>query len=132
MMAYDSTRDRSVLFGGFNHSLQSFGDTWEWNGSEWTQVSHFGATPCGFASLAFKGDSVALFGGSNSIFSPQIYGSTWTWNGRNWTLRQDFGPSPRYGANMCYDSKRGTLVLFGGAITTSTGVADTWEHSEGP
>src|SRR5262245_54042956 len=85
-----------------------------------------------FASLAFKGDSVALFGGSSTITLTQLYGSTWTWNGRNWTLRQDFGPSARSGHNMCYDSKRGTLVLFGGAISASTGAADTWEHSEGP
>jgi hypothetical protein len=53
---------------------------------------------------------------------------------RNWTLRQDFGPSPRFAHTMCYDSKRGTLVLFGGFISlqSESTVADTWEHSEGP
>jgi hypothetical protein len=134
MMAYDSTRNVTVLFGGIGQGNIWLGDTWEWNGSEWTQVSHFGATPCLAAALAFKGDSVALFGGQNfATPTPQYYGSTWTWNGRNWTLRQDFGPSPRSGHNMCYDSKRSTLVLFGGAIGSSTTVgADTWEHSEGP
>ena len=135
VMAYDSTRDRTVLFGGFGQTNAPLGDTWEWNGSEWTQVSHFGATPCLNTSLAFKGDSVALFGGTNTIFStppPQYYGSTWTWNGRNWTLRQDFGPSPRSGHSMCYDSKRGTLVLYGGGSGTRVFSTDTWEHSEGP
>lgn len=135
-MAYDSTRDRIVLFGGWDETTGVLlGDTWEWNGSVWTQVSDFGATPCAVASFAFKGDSVALFGGASGIPSrfDQIYGSTWTWDGRNWTLRQDFAPSPRYGANMCYDSKRGTLVLYGGASSAgAVFFTETWEHSEGP
>jgi hypothetical protein len=136
MMAYDSTRDRIVLFGGWDNAGVSLGDTWEWNGSVWTQVSDFGATPCAVASCAFKGDSVALFGGltGTAAHSDQNLGSTWTWDGRNWTLRQNFGPSPRWGANMCYDSKRGTLVLYGGGTATSSAVfsTETWEHSEGP
>jgi len=137
VMAYDSTRDRSVLFGGLDAISHTLGDTWEWNGSMWTQVSDFGIVPCVFASLAFKGDGVALFGGASGAASDpaaKILGSTWTWNGRNWTLRQDFGPSPRFAHAMCYDSKRGTLVLFGGFISLQpeATVADTWEHSEGP
>ena len=137
-MAYDSTRDRSVLFGGFDLQLHTLGDTWEWNGSMWTQVSDFGIVRCGYASLAFKGDSVALFGGASGVASTpeaKVLASTWAWNGRNWTLRQDFGPSPRFAHAMCYDSKRGTLVLFGGSIDLQSDanyVADTWEHSEGP
>jgi len=137
VMAYDSTRDRSVLFGGLDHTgLNTLGDTWEWNGSVWTQVRDFGTAPCALASLAFKGDSVALFGGVSawlSVPDVKLYGSTWTWNGGNWTLRQDFAPSPRFAHSMCYDTKRGTLVLFGGVISPQSGpVADTWEHSEGP
>ena len=134
-MAYDSTRDRTVLFGGNDETTDAvLGDTWEWNGSEWTKVSNFGATPCGLAALAFKGDNVALFGGRSGTSShPGVtYGTTWTWDGRDWTLRQDFGPSPRYGPIMCYDSKRGTLVLYGGVSGTGVFLTDTWEHSEGP
>jgi hypothetical protein len=135
-MAYDSTHDQTVLFGGFGTNGKGLGDTWIWDGSGWTQVSDFGATPCGLASLAFKGDSVALLGGSSSApgFSPVPLGSTWTWDGKNWTLRQDFGPPARFAAAMSYDSKRSALVLFGGWNGASTSVffADTWEHSEGP
>ena len=134
-MAYDSTRDRTVLFGGNDETTDAvLGDTWEWNGSEWTKVSNFGATPCGLAALAFKGDNVALFGGRSGTSShPGVtYGTTWTWDGRDWTLRQDIGPSPRYGPIMCYDSKRGTLVLYGGVSGTGVFLTDTWEHSEGP
>lgn len=37
-VAYDAARNRVVLFGGFR-SGQDFNDTWEWNGSAWTQVT---------------------------------------------------------------------------------------------
>jgi len=137
-MAYDSNRDRSVLFGGFEHQTgMALADTWEWNGSMWTRISGFGATRCMLAALAFKGDSVALFGGVDPILPAAVasFGSTWTWDGKHWTLRQHFGPSPRYGHSMCYDSKRGRLVLFGGGADTPSGPVDfmdTWEHSEGP
>ena len=41
-MAYDSQRGVTVLFGGDNGS--NLGDTWEWNGSTWTQLSTKGPT----------------------------------------------------------------------------------------
>jgi Galactose oxidase, central domain len=132
VMAYDSGRDRTVLFGGLGASVL-LGDTWEWNGSVWTQMSDFGPAPSLYAALAFKGDSVALFGGAmTDIFPQKPFGSTWTWDGKNWTLRQDFGPPPRCGHAMSYDGKRATLVLFGGASDPNSYFADTWEHSEGP
>lgn len=124
-MAYDNNRKRTVLFGGrgAGANATTFGDTWEWDGAVWTEISSFGAPPCAFHAMAFKADSVALFNNS----------ATWTWDGRHWTLRQDFGPSPhRTGHAMCYDSKRASLAVFGGTQTDGeTLYGDTWEHSEG-
>jgi len=37
-MAYDLTRNRVVLFGGFRPG-QDFADTWEWNGTSWGQIT---------------------------------------------------------------------------------------------
>jgi hypothetical protein len=37
-LAYDATRNRVVLFGGFR-SGQDFSDTWEWNGTAWSQIT---------------------------------------------------------------------------------------------
>ena len=37
-IAYDATRNRVVLFGGFRAG-QDFNDTWEWNGTVWTQAT---------------------------------------------------------------------------------------------
>jgi hypothetical protein len=137
-MAYDSNRGRTVLFAGTS-ATGAMADTWEWDGSAWAQKSDFGATASAYAALAFKGDSVALFGGALSTRGniSTIYPNTWTWDGKRWTLRQFMGPGPRYKHAMAYDSKRGCLVLFGGLCTTPTGgsllgemLGDTWEHSE--
>jgi hypothetical protein len=38
-MAYDRSRERLVLFGGFDGNSQRRGDTWEWDGTRWTDVT---------------------------------------------------------------------------------------------
>ena len=40
-MAFDSARQRTVLFGG-NDSQHLKNDTWEWDGGVWTQVADTG------------------------------------------------------------------------------------------
>src|ERR1700688_906989 len=40
--AYDVARGCVVLFGGSALTGGSFGDTWEWDGSDWTQVEDTG------------------------------------------------------------------------------------------
>ena len=37
-LAYDSRRERVVLYGG-SSGTQTFGDTWEWDGANWRQVA---------------------------------------------------------------------------------------------
>ena len=37
-MAYDSARNRTVLFGGGDFSSNLRGDTWEWDGKNWTEM----------------------------------------------------------------------------------------------
>lgn len=44
-----------------------------------------------------------------------------------WTQKQDVGPPARVGAAAAFDSVRGRLVLFGGAVPSTTAFADTWE-----
>ena len=97
-------------------------------------LANFGATPCSSAALAFKGDSVALFGGARLLDPQAFFGTTWTWDGKHWTLRQDIGPAPRSQHAMAFDAKRGRLVVFGGFAVPPGQIltfGDTWEHSEG-
>ena len=39
-MAYDSNRGRTVLFGGLGGAgVGNLGDTWEWDGENWTHMA---------------------------------------------------------------------------------------------
>jgi len=116
-MAYDSQRGRTVLFGGDGGS-SLLGDTWEWDGSAWTNVANGGPlarSGHGMAYDSVRGRTV-LFGGLSFL------GDTWEWDGMTWTNVTTSGPSARSGHSMAYDSQRGRTVLFGGS-----GLADTWE-----
>src|SRR5205823_1183060 len=101
----------------------SNGETWEWNGTAWTQRAVSGPSPRGHHAMAYdigRGVTV-LFGGSDGTSS----GETWEWNGSAWTQRAAPGPSARYGHAMVHDAARRVMVLFGG---DSGGVAngETW------
>ncbi len=130
-MAYDSTRGRVVLFGGYRYDYgsnqsQFFADTWEWDGDTWVQRTpeSFPSARLG-AAMAYDGvrGRVVLFGGlgSGNLFS----GDTWEWDGNDWAQKAT-SPSARQSHAMAYDGARGRAVLFGGS-TRGRSLADTWE-----
>jgi len=121
-MAFDSQRGRTVLFGGKDDS-SPFGDTWEWDGSTWTQVATTGPSPRFAHAIVYDSQRArtVLFGG---YF---ILGDTWEWNGSIWTQVATTGPLGRHSHAMAYDSRRGRTVLFGGAYYSGIILADTWE-----
>jgi hypothetical protein len=124
VMAYDSTRGVSVLFGGMAAG-GVMPDTWEWDGTNWTQRIPTTWPPARAASGmvfdAARGVTV-FFGGMSGGGQP--LNDTWEWNGANWTLRTPTTkPSARYFHAMAYDSVRHMTVLFSGM----NGEADTWE-----
>lgn len=123
-MAYDTARDRAVLFGGTN-GFTNLGDTWEWNGSNWIQASPAASPPPRIdTAMAYdqaRGNTLLFGGGSRTT----TFGDTWVWNGANWTqLFPVTSPSPRAAHAMAYDARRGKVVLFGG---TGANGAETWE-----
>jgi len=125
-MAYDSARNRTVVFGGIGSS-GLYSDTWEWNNTAWSQVNVSG--PSARESFAMVYDAargvVTLFGGLDG--SPALLGDTWTYNGTAWTqLSPGTSPSARKGHSMTYDSVRQVVVLFGGEDAGGK-QADTWE-----
>jgi len=133
-MAFDSQRGVTVLFGGRQggYPTPDFGDTWEWNGSAWTQRSGGGPPSRDWHTLVFdsqRGVSV-LFGGEDNRQNP--YSDTWEWNGTTWTQRPTADPTPdplpRYGHALAYDAQQGAAVLFGG-YTGSSYLSDTWHWS---
>lgn len=125
-MAYDTRRNRLVIFGGNNGA--NLGDTWEWDGTTWTQRAVGGSAPAPrtFHSMVFdsaRGYAV-LFGGTTGGY-PQ-FGDTWAWNGSSWTLLSGGSTDPsllRQEHAMVYDTHRTRIVMFGGfggLISTAT------------
>jgi len=124
---FDSLRHRLVIVVG-NQSSSNL-ETWEWDGSDWTQRSSGGPRPRSGAAMAFdslRGESV-LFGGT---LGNGGLADTWVWDGSGWQQVGSGGPLPRWGHAMTFDSQRGEVVLFGGMGTpfgNPANLADTWE-----
>ncbi len=126
MMAYDSARGLSVMFGG-SGSTGSSSATWEWDGASWTQKNPAMSPPARvWAAMTY--DSVrnrtVLFGGDGPN---GLLGDTWVYDGSTWTqMNPASSPTPRDGPAMAFDPTRGRAVLFGGHDSTGR-LGDTWE-----
>jgi hypothetical protein len=131
-MTYDAANGYVLLFGGTGPGGQMLGDTWEFNGSRWTEFSQVMPAMTG-ASMAYDAHlgQVVLFGGLDSSGVPQ--NETWTWNSlTGWTL-QDVAVSPpaRYDATLSdVESGTGSFVLYGGLGATATSPATTSTSGE--
>ena len=126
-MAYDTTRQRVVLFGGMGGGL--LGDTWEWDGFTWLpwtpSMPWVGPSVRYSHAMAYDAarQKVVLFGGTGGGY----HGDTWQWDGTNWIQSTPaVSPSARDQHAMAYDAARQRVVLFGGYDGSSV-VGDTWE-----
>jgi hypothetical protein len=125
-MAYDSERAKIVLFGG-GDDTSFFGDTWEWDGNEWTQIADTGPSNRSFHSMIYDTSEkeMLLFGGYTSYAVPNpIFGDTWKMKDNVWVKAQDMGPGPLALADMIYTGKR--AVHFGGYNGTVTN-QNSWD-----
>ncbi|MCK5940487.1 MAG: hypothetical protein KAI24_00855 [Planctomycetes bacterium] len=138
-MAYDVQRGVTVLFGGTtNLALPgNFTDTWEWNGSTWTQVAtaNAPAEPV-YSSMCYDvARGVCVLTGGTSLFGAPDQ-RTWEYDGFDWTDRTGaVGPAPTsipglgvQQAQMVYDQARGVSVLYGGRTPNGTFSTETWEY----
>jgi hypothetical protein len=84
-VADDAARNNVLLFGGFGGGTE-LGDTWTWDGTDWTQRSPADAPSrrysAGTAYDAARG-RVVLFGGGTNCCG--VLGDTWAWDGTEWT-----------------------------------------------
>ena len=129
-MAFDSHRNRVVLFAGLGVPGY-LNDTWEYDGSTWTQVNP-AITPPARDSHSMVYDSnrrvIVLFGGYNP--STNYLSDTWEYNGSNWQqVNTPQTPPGRHHHAMVYDSQRRVVVLYGGYSASDPQMEDTWEYN---
>jgi cysteine-rich repeat protein len=123
-MAYDADRGVFVLFGGFNGGYLN--DTWEFDGTLWTQVQPVTTPPKRRDhSMVFdeKRHRILMVGGRSDATE---FDDSWEWTGADWrqiTTARIPGGRDRFA--LAYNAALGNTVLFGG----SSGLAlhsDTW------
>jgi len=124
-MTYDSVRQRVVLFGGVGSS-GLLNDTWDWNGTAWTQRSP-ATSPSARSDAEMVFDTsrgVAVLVGGNTASGAAM--DTWEWNGTNWSPRSPATVPPvRTGYDIAFYGNGNKTVLFGGQ-TAFAGLNDTW------
>lgn len=129
-VAYDPVRQRVILFGGFPDVGTRLGDTWEWDGTNWTQRMP-ASSPGARSGHRMVWDPVrsviVLFGGRIDGSSATYMADTWTWNGSTWANVASAGPTAREGVALAWDPgfMGGRVVLFGG-LGAGGNRADTW------
>lgn len=130
-MVFDEKRGRVVMFGGgtpgsAGNPPRQLGDTWEFDGTAWTQRSETGPSARMSPGITYdsKRGLVILFGGMGAT---GFLGDTWSWDGAKWTKLADTGPEPRAMGYLAYDKKRDRVVLFGGRKGWPNDANDTWE-----
>jgi hypothetical protein len=124
-MAFDSDRNRVVLFGGSGAT----GDTWEWDGNHWRRIASADAEGRFNSVMAYdEAENLLIrFGGWTGI---SRVGDTWKYNGTQWRKILEEGPPGRNHSAMAYDSNRKVIVLFGGHDGERV-FGDTWELHSG-
>lgn len=117
-MVYDQHTEHIVLFGGITNSYYSqycLNDTWEFDGTKWTQVETEIAPPFRQGGMMVYNpdiDRVVLVGGScdNVIFN-----DVWEYDGSTWEQRKiNDCPLTRQNAAHSYDPTRKRFVICGG------------------
>jgi hypothetical protein len=135
--AYDSLRNRIIVFGGTTNPL---GDVWALTLGDtptWTQIAPLGTPPaarCGAAAIYDPArDRMVLFGGSVlPDYSGAAFADTWALSLAGtpaWSPLATGGTSPsaRQAASAVYDPWNDRMLIFGGWDGgTGTILSDTW------
>ncbi len=123
-LAYDSARERVVLFGGMDSVAATVyhDDTWEFDGVFWERRIIV-APPARYrAAMAYdaRRGVVVLHGGM------QADDKTWEYDGDAWSDAQVTGPSARSHHTMAYDEQNEVVVTYGANGTVLA--SETWEY----
>jgi Galactose oxidase, central domain len=131
-MAWDPIRQRMVLFGGGggDGTTFAFGDTWEWDGTNWVKRNP-ATTPPARLGHAMVWDPVrrrvVMLAGISNL-GPYL-GDTWEWDGTNWEQRTPATSLPATGTYVAaWDEARQRIVAFHSFYKNFTmPQTETWE-----
>jgi len=121
---YDPIRDRVIIYGG-KDEYDYRDELWEWDGKEWTEVTHSEPWPSFMTDpdLVFNSDieKLVLFG-KTIDYQPM---EMWYWDGVVWEKQESLSsiPSRRSSIELAYDPIRSVVVIYGG----NQFLEDTWE-----
>jgi len=127
-LAFDSARNRTVLYGGYENSFVDRGDTWEWDGAAWRQVAATGPGPLSDYGMTFDSmrNRTVLYGAHSSVNT--AYSETWEWDGAAWTQRVIYSPpGAGFGLDLAFDRAHARTVLFTGKTLGLSGVTWLWD-----
>jgi cysteine-rich repeat protein len=130
-MAYDGARGRTVMFGGSGSTIGSLGDTWEWDGSEWTALPAGANNPPVRSGHRMVYDpirkTIVMFGGYETLDAVDY--TVWEWD-RGWTpITPAFSgaaPPARTTFGMAFDPALGETLVFGGSDANNAPLSDAW------
>jgi cysteine-rich repeat protein len=135
-MAYDPSREVTVMFGGIAANIRN-AETWEYDGTSWTQKFPPVSPPAldGAQMVAYHG-KLLLFGGSAATGIGGARNDTWLYDGVTWEkLPANTTVSARSNHALIYDTSRDRVVAFGGssdaALDSSTFVfeGEGWKQA---
>ncbi|MBE0672356.1 MAG: hypothetical protein IH588_17410, partial [Anaerolineales bacterium] len=129
-IAYDTLRQRAVMFGGvreWNGSDWVYDNsTWEWDGQDWTKIDTL-ISPTGRSLHAMAYDEkrgvIVMYGGTNNNGD---LADLWEYDGSNWRrLCPVCNPAARFGHKMFYDPELEMIVMYGGQAG-GVGYTEAW------
>ncbi len=129
--AYDPTRDRIVIFGGYQttddgKALNTLTDTWEFDGTTWTQVAQNGPAAAKPLLVWDEANSELLMLALDSVNATQMY--AYDAANHSWTARTPAALPPCVNeAAVTFDKKRNRVLLVGGICPSSSVAEEAYE-----
>jgi len=125
-LVYDTARSALVSVGGYALTSQGDREVWELIDGRWVFGGAAEAGPThAFAAVYDQArHETVVFGGYRNS---GLVNETWVWDGRRWEQRPSGDITRRSGHAMAYDSRRGVVVLYGGASGVPETRSETWE-----
>jgi hypothetical protein len=125
-MAYHAASRRTVLFGG-RVGGTAVNDTWEWDGTSWTQLAP-ATSPSARFDHEMAYDPIRRRVVAYAGFSAGT--ETWEWDGTTWSPGPTSpNPGSRYAYAFAYDSRSHRVLFFGGYQGGQR--SDTWTYGAG-